>query len=121
VLSYTLAEIGQFPLPKLRRYEEILRDLPDCTVEWASVDAAGGSINQPQRLEYLQLADIAASATAQAFEPDAHGNVEPRYVHELRPSIYRYGTGANSYTSYGMKMHPWNARSKAAHDWLTSW
>jgi hypothetical protein len=36
VLSYTLAQIGQFPLAKLRRYEGILRGLPECTVEWAA-------------------------------------------------------------------------------------
>jgi hypothetical protein len=94
---------------------------PNARLSGQPLNAAGGSVEQPNRLEYLQLADIAASATAQAFEPDRHGNVEPRYVHELRPTIFRRGTGANSYTSYGMKIHPWNVRSRTAHDWLASW
>jgi hypothetical protein len=121
ILAYTLAQIGRFRLGQLRGYEAKLRSLPDCSVHWPSLDPSGGSIDQPKRLEYLQLADIAASAIAQAFEPDPHGNVEPRYAQELQSAIYRHGTGRRSYTSYGMKMHPWNAKSRAAHDCLTRW
>lgn len=118
---YTLAQIGRFKLSQLRLYESVLRGLPDCSVSWAAVDPKGGSIDQPNRLEYLQLADLAASGVAKAFEPDAFGNTEERYALEMRPNIYRYGTGPNRYTSYGMKMHPWNATSKAAHPWLGAW
>lgn len=120
-LSYTLAQIGQFSVPQLRKYESILKTLPECSVHWGALDPSGGKIDQPSRLEYLQLADIAASATAQAFEPDRHGNTEQHYLEELRPCIYRYGSKANRYTSYGLKMHPWNDGSKSAHPWLTKW
>ena len=73
----------------------------------------------PSRVEQLQLADIAASATALAFEPDNFGNVEPRYLSELRPRLYHPSGG--KITSYGLKMHPWNTRSQAAYQWLLDW
>jgi len=116
ILRYTLAMIGGFRLSQLRHYEAVLKGLTDCTVHWAAVDSKGGSIDQPNRLEYLQLADIAASATAQAFEPNRFGNVETRYLELLEPRLYRYKT--SPVTSYGLKMHPWNAKSRAAHPWL---
>jgi uncharacterized protein DUF3800 len=118
---YTLAQIGKFKLSQLRRYEAVLRTTPGCTVDWLSVDPKGGRIDQPSRVEYLQLADLAASGIAQAFEPDQFGNTEQRYAEEMRPVIYRRGASANRFTSYGVKMHPWNAASKAAHAWLQSW
>ncbi len=93
--------------------------MADCRVEWSALDPKGGAIDQPKRSGYLQLADIAVSATAQAFEPDGHGNTEQRYLKELGPRLYRQAGGA--ITSYGLKMHPWNDQSKATHPWLLSW
>ena len=119
VSKYTLAHIIRFRKATLRRYESILRNDPECRVEWDHLDQRGGGIDQPSRLEQLQLADLAASATAQAFEPDQFGNVEVRYLEELRPRLYRHGGGV--LTSYGLKMHPWNAKSQADHKWLLGW
>jgi hypothetical protein len=119
VLNYTLAQIGRFTLGQLRGYEAKLKTVPDCTVVWAALSPKGGGIDQPSRVEYLQLADIAASATAQAFEPNRYGNIETRYLEELRPSIHC--PEGKPITSYGLKMHPWNDRSKAAHPWLKGW
>ncbi len=74
-----------------------------------------GRIDQPQRVEELQLADLAASATAAAFEPDPFGNTEPRYLRELAPRLYRH---KGNLTSYGLKMHPWNAATQTAYPWV---
>lgn len=49
----------------------------------------GGAIDRPAHCSPLQLADIAASSVAAAFEPDRFGNLEPRYLIELGPQIYR--------------------------------
>jgi hypothetical protein len=64
------------------------------------------------------LADIAASATYQAFEPDQYGNTEPRYLQELTSRLWR--PPSRQLTSYGLKMHPWNDTTKAAYPWVAA-
>lgn len=117
-LNYTLAHIVRFKMETLREYEAILRDDPRCQVAWQAVSAHGGRLDQPSRIELLQLADVAASATAVAFEPDAHGNTEQRYLQEIGPRLYRRGTAP--LTSYGLKMHPWSETTKAAYPWVAA-
>lgn len=116
VLEYTLAHVVRFKLSALRRYENKLRQLQDCSIEWAHLDPHGGRLDQPRNLEYLQLADLTASATAQAFEPGNHEVTERRYLFEIRPRIYCPSDRA--ITSYGLKVHPWNERTQDAHSWL---
>lgn len=114
-VEYTLAHIVRFQLAKLREYEARLRADRRCNIRWAYLRP--GKIDQPVRVEELQLADLAASATAAAFEPDAFGNTERRYLEEMAARLYcRNG----NLTSYGMKMHPWNAAARAAHPWVQS-
>jgi hypothetical protein len=116
-LAYTLAHITrpQMTLSELRQYEAALRAMPT-SIEWGALDPKGGRIDQPMRIEMLQCADLAASATFRAFELDGFGNTEPRYLHELCPRLYRRGGGA--ITSYGMKLHPPN--TKAAYPWVAA-
>lgn len=116
VADRTLAHIRGFKLATLRHYEGLLRVEPGTKIAW---DALPGKtqIDQPNRLEMLQLGDLAASATAQAFEPDAFGNTEPRYLAELSPRLYRRPPGP--LTSYGLKMHPWNEQTKAIYAWVS--
>lgn len=118
-LKYTLAHVVRFKLQKLRDYEGILRLDPQCQVAWSSLDPRGGRIDQPNRVEGLQLADAAASATFAAYEIDAYGNTEDRYLRELSGRLYRRGSGANALTSYGLKMHPQTA-IKADHAWVAA-
>src|SRR5215467_4719268 len=103
-VDYTLAHIVRFQIAKLREYEARLRADRNCSIKWDYLRA--GKIDQPHRVEELQLADIAASAIAAAFECDRFGNTEPRYLIEMAPRLYRQ---AGNLTSYGLKMHPWNA------------
>jgi hypothetical protein len=122
-LSYTLAHIIRFKIAQLRSYEATLRRMAaqgTCNIEWAYLDPAGGSLDQPSRVELLQAADLAASATFAAFEPDRHGFTEPRYLQLLGPRLYRRGTGANRLTSYGLKIHPWADSTKAAYPWVAA-
>ena len=120
VLDYTLAHVIRFKIEKLRDYESILRSQgePQCKIAWQALDPKGGRIDQPNRVEMLQCADIAASATFIAFNEDQYGNVEPRYLQELSPRLYR--RGAALVTSYGLKMHPWNNATKAAYPWVAA-
>lgn len=118
-LSYTVAHVVRFKLAKLRLYESRLRSLPSCPIQWQCLDDRGGRIDQPSRIEQLQLADIAASATFAAFEPDRYGNTEPRYLVEgLAPRLYRRPPG--QLTSYGLKMHPWNDATRVAYPWVAT-
>src|SRR5688572_15762227 len=81
-LHYTLAHIVRFKMETLREYEQRLRNDARCQVAWQAVAGHGGRLDQPSRVELLQVADIAASATAVAFEPDAHGDPDDR-----RPAV----------------------------------
>lgn len=115
--TFTLAHVIRFKKEKLREYERLLREDPDCKISWASLSPRGGQIDQPQRLEYLQLADLAASATFAAFEPDRYGNTEQRYLENFAGRLYRRG---GNLTSYGLKMHPWCASTKTAYPWVAA-
>jgi hypothetical protein len=118
-IAYTLAMIHRFKTRKLRSYEENLKGRDDCKIEWTHI-AGPGRIDQPNRLEELQLGDLVASATAPAFEADRFGNTERRYLEALAPRLYRRGWGANALTSYGLKMHPWNENCQRAHPWVAT-
>ena len=118
VIDYTLAHVVRFKMEKLRAYEQILRTHPDCQIAWDWLDPAGGKLDQPQRIELLQFADAAASATATAFELDRFGNTEQRYLCEFLPRLYRRGNG--KLTSYGLKMHPWSDATRAAYPWVAA-
>lgn len=121
-VKYTLAHIHRFKISRLREYESVLRAMgkPECTVEWEYVDPKGGSIDQPSRVPGLQVADLAVSSIAQAFEPDRFGNTEQRYLLEIKPRIWARGQSANRYTAYGLKMHPWSNTTKAAYPWVAA-
>ncbi|WP_433225633.1 DUF3800 domain-containing protein [Actinomadura formosensis] len=116
-LTYTLAHVIRFKMETLREYERLLRSEPGCQIAWSSLDARGGRLDQPQRLEFLQIADIAASATFAAFEGDRYGNTEPRYLQELVERLYRR---SGNLTSYGLKMHPWCGSTRAAYPWVAA-
>lgn len=118
LLTYTLSHVVRFKIAKLRQYEAVLRVLPDCRIEWSALNPKGGYINQPHRVELLQLADTAASATFAAFESDTFGNTEQRYLRELAPRLYRRPPGP--LTTYGLKMHPWSSGTRAAYPWLAT-
>jgi hypothetical protein len=64
-LAYTLAHVRRFRLAKLRQYEAKLRAI-ETTIKWPYLDPHGGRLSRDDELEQLQLADIAASATADA-------------------------------------------------------
>lgn len=117
-LTYTLAHIVRMQLSKLREYEANLRAGFDCRIHWSALNPKGGRIDQPKRIEMLQAADLAASATFAAFNPDKFGNVEARYLQELSPRLYR--RGCSPVASYGLKMHPWNGSTKAAYPWVAA-
>lgn len=117
-LSYTLSHVVRFKKAKLRAYEEVLRAMPDCQIAWAWLDVKGGQIDQPSRVDLLQLADSTASATYAAFERDDFGNTEARYLREMNPCLYRRPGG--KLTSYGLKVHPWNETTSAAYPWVAA-
>jgi hypothetical protein len=95
-----------------------LRGSPGAQVAWAWLDPKGGRIDQPNRVELLQLADSVASATFAAFEYDTFGNTESRYLAEMSPRLYRRPGG--KLTSYGLKMHPWSEIARPAYPWVAT-
>ena len=120
-LGYTLSHVRRFPMAKLREYEHKLRDLGNqTTIKWDYLDPHGGRLENDKKVEELQLADIVASSTQNAFEPDAFGHTENHYLLQLAPRLYRHPDPRRSITSYGLKMHPWNDAVRAAHPWIAN-
>lgn len=46
-----------------------------------------------QDSDFLQVADLTASSTGQAVEPDRFGNTERRYIEAIAPRLYQRGSG----------------------------
>lgn len=99
----TFAHVRRFPKHKLHDYRGAL-ERSTTNIWWPSFEGHPFRIESPGKIENLQLADIAASALFRAIEPDEFGNVEPRYLNEILPKVYR--RGAASISSYGLKVFP---------------
>lgn len=118
VVGYTLAHVRKFQIATLGEYEAALRRV-ETQIDWKHISPQGGQIDQPQIDERLQFADLVVSAQAPAFNPDRFGQIEPRYLQLAAPRIYRYAE-KSPVASYGLKMHPWNASTKAAYPWVAT-
>ena len=116
-LAYTMAHVVRFQIGKLREHEASWRAEPDCQIDWNYLDGRGGRLDQPSRVEHLQLADLAASATGAAFNKDEFGNTEIRYLQELASRLYRRN---GKLLSYGLKLHPGRDSTKVAHPWVAA-
>jgi hypothetical protein len=120
MVGYTLSHVVHFKKETLSTYEKVLRNKGGKTeIDWQWLDPSGGKIDGPRTLEQLQLPDLVASGTAEAFEPNKNAAVMTSYLENYRPRLFRHGNGA--ITTYGLKMHPWNGQSKEEHAWLTAW
>jgi len=104
VMTYTLAFIVRYRLATLRALEATLKQRPRERIAWNHLDPRGGRIRLPTEVELLQLADLAVSGTAKAFEPDESGRTERAYVEALAPRLYRRPPARLS--SYGLKIFP---------------
>jgi hypothetical protein len=100
----TFSQLKGFRPRKLHDYRVALEASSGVDIRWSVFESHPFRIDGPNAVELLQLADITASALFRAIEPDRFGNPEPRYLHELRPKLYRRA-GANI-TSYGLKTFP---------------
>ena len=99
----TFAHLTRFKSEKLHNYRGALEN-SETSIEWASFYGHPFRINSPEKVQLLQIADCSASALFNAVEADRYGIKETRYLEQLRPVIYRYGT--SPVTSYGVKVFP---------------
>ncbi len=100
----TFAEVKGFQAGKLHAYRQRLEARDDVNIDWPILEGHPFQIARPKDIELLQVADTAASAIYQAVEPDPYGNIEPRYLAELGPKIFR--PAGKPVTSYGLKTFP---------------
>jgi len=122
---YTLSHVKNFRVEKLPAFEAELRAQGTGTqVKWDHLDPLGGRIANDKHTPRLQLADLAASATARAFEhrPLLGRPADRGFLMDLLPRYMRgpYPGAANVLTSYGLKMHPWERRPEVQtlHSWV---
>ena len=75
------------------------------------------SAKTKNQLKCLQLADIVASATYQAFEPDYYGNLEVSYIEPLKDNFFLYN---GKHLGYGIKIYPSTSTviKKEEYSWI---
>lgn len=73
----------------LQQYLIKLRDEHSTRIVWDHIDPHLLESLTPGKRPGLQIADIFASATFKAVQPNKFGFTEPRYLRELRPLLYR--------------------------------
>lgn len=110
-----VSHIRGFEPENLARYEQILQGI-ETKIAWNWLDSAGCEVVSFESREELQFPDIVASAVSCAFEPDKHGNTEPRYLREMRAPMWDNDGGA--LTTYGLKFHPARALDSQAYRWV---
>lgn len=113
VARYTIACRPKLKTEHLDGYEGALKYL-ETRIEWAHLDPDGGKLDQPNRNERLQIADLVAGSVFAAFRTDRPHN--PTYLEALSGALYRRGSG--HVTSYGLKLHP--KELKAAYPWVAT-
>jgi hypothetical protein len=96
----TFAHVKRFPYERLQDYLRVLQT-SGTEIRWHAIRGKV-RIDQPNRVQPLQLADLAAGGLASALRPDRFGDYELSYLRELLPRIYIRGRGA--VTSYGMNI-----------------
>ncbi|MCY1126908.1 DUF3800 domain-containing protein [Frigidibacter sp. RF13] len=86
-----------------KEYLRRLRDSPETSVHWPTIDIEAVEAQDHSRKAGLQIADCGVSAVAAALEKDVYGNVEGTYIRELAGNIYNRN---GNYLSYGLKLLP---------------
>lgn len=99
----TFAFIKNFQTQKLHDYRNALQ-LSPTNIHWPSFHGHPFRFGGMAAVQLLQLADSTASTLYAAIEPDQFGNVEDRYLRNIAPKLYRYGSSA--VTAYGLKVFP---------------
>lgn len=87
---------------KLHSYMTRLRGL-ETTIAWNSLHLPA-VIDTPKNRRVLQVADAFCGMINSAFEWDAYGSSEARYLEVVRPRMWR--SRAGKLASYGMKISP---------------
>lgn len=120
-LHFTLSHWLGFQEEPFRAYEQFLWANPD-RIKTRWLDPAGGTVANNEAVELLQIADVVASSTACAFEPDQWGYVEREYLHRALPRFYRYQpedeAEAERLYAYGLKLQPNNASTLSGYEWV---
>lgn len=121
-LQYTLGHVRGFSKALLRQYEANLRamDSNKCKINWRHVSSLPSKVERPENEEMLQISDIIASSIGAAFNGDAFGQTETRYVQSYANRFYRGPNDSRNIWSYGLKMLPWTDKLRAAHPWVAA-
>ncbi|MFI7213150.1 DUF3800 domain-containing protein [Micromonospora maritima] len=87
-----LAHVRRFKYEELYSYLDYLRRDPDCSIRWKAFAGPRPTIEQPNKIRGLQVADMVAGSVFAALRPDRHGDQEPAYLYELAHRFWVGGT-----------------------------
>ena len=79
------------------------RWMPPLNIAWDNLDWQNIEIIPKEKSRMLQISDQVCSALSDGLEYSPLGNIEPRYILQLKDRFYRRGSGKNSLFSYGLK------------------
>ncbi len=114
----TFSNRGSMSYQEVRNYLDLLKANPahQCKIHWPAIDPQQVKAIPHTKIAGLQAADAVASAIYSAVQPNRFGQVEPSYVKELKPILYRHN---GILWSYGLKWWPFDFdQMKAANPFL---
>lgn len=116
----TVARFHRMSDKELQDAVDAMRARDDSRGLWSRIEAKV-KVCRPEVTELLQLADIAAAATGAAFNGEFAAKAKDyAYLRDLRGLLDRGPSGKGDVTTYGLKMHPWNATLEAQYPWIKS-
>jgi hypothetical protein len=92
----TFSQLKGLSAEKLHGYRAEPEGIEGAGIHWPVFEGHPFRLRGMKEVELLQLADVTASALFHAVEPDIFGNVESRYVEELRPKLFEPGETVSS-------------------------
>lgn len=98
---------GGLNIPRVQNYLSLIK-AGDNSIEWACIDPSRLDVQPNECVTGLQLADSIVSGTRWGIQADDFGNVETRYIYEMRRKYYRYlrADGTRELVNYGLKLYP---------------
>lgn len=110
-LHVTFSKRANTDYQEMRDYLFLMRNgeevkTPKRSIDWSVLNPEDIRVENHSKRAGLQIADVVTSATYKALEPNQYGDVEPRYVVNLRNRFIRKNS---SVRDEGVAFAPWQA------------
>lgn len=117
LLRYTASHTRGLNPERIAAYLETLNSF-ETSISWTNLSPDGVTVSTPRAHDFLQVADVVASAVGAAFNPSKRtGAPNQAYLKSLLPRLQCFPN--QKLTSYGLKMHPLNHKVREEFPWVS--